>query len=71
MKDDWTESFYGVLHLGQFSAESSWWATINDYGSFVELLLWFPKCGFSPHQSDHATVAEAKRKGARWVYARS
>jgi hypothetical protein len=64
----WTEPFHGVQHLGaEGSLTRSYWATVEDHGTFASLCRWFPGCGFEPHRSDHKTLAEAKRLGERWV----
>lgn len=55
----WTDPYFGVQHYGSFST-TSFWATVTDYGTFAQALVWTPGCGFSPMESDHDTAEEAR-----------
>lgn len=64
-KKEWSTPYYGVTHYGQ--PADKYWITVNDLGKVATLHKWFPGCGFSPLESTHPTVVEARRKGERWV----
>lgn len=66
MKPKWTEPFHGVQHLGEYSMKQPW-VTVSDHGTFAELSMWFPGCGFSPHRKTCNNAEEARRKGERWL----
>lgn len=65
LKAWWTRPFHGVSH-GQVNGKKSY-ATVVEHGSFVELKRWFPGCGFSPTETHHATVDEAKAVAEKWL----
>lgn len=62
----WTKPFHGVQHLGEFGTQR-FWCTVNDYGSFAELLRWTPGCQFSPMRSTHLSAANARAVGEGWL----
>ena len=64
----WTKPYYGVTHCGYFSLRS-YWCTVTDRNSFVELSKFYPGCGFHPHESTHETVEEAKNEAEKWLKA--
>ena len=59
----WSAPYLGVQHLTGKTSRAS----VTDYGSFAELLRWFPGCGFSPIKSQHASASEAREAGAKWL----
>jgi hypothetical protein len=63
---EWTKPYCGVSHCGKPS-DGKRWATVEDHGSFVTLLRWFPGCGFKPNESTHDTVEDAKDKAEKWM----
>lgn len=66
MAQEWTKPFHGVQHLGDPSKGKSW-VTVNDYGTFAELLCWFPGCQFGPLQSQHDSAEAARAEGEKWL----
>lgn len=66
--ETWTEPNYGLSHIGN---TDKYWATVMDYGSFVELHKWFPGCGFSPLEETFKTLEAAKLAGEAWVQQRT
>lgn len=58
----WTKPFLGIQHLGTGNR----WATVEDRGSFAELVCWFPGCGFRPDVSKHSDAVQARQAGEAW-----
>lgn len=66
-QQEWTFPYHGVQHLGN-AGHRNRWCTVEDFGSFARLTRWWPGCGFAAdNQSDHATAAEARAEGERWL----
>lgn len=65
MSANWTKPYYGVQHLGR--ATDGYWLTVSDYGSFAELLKWFPGCKLSPMEETHDTAEAARGAGEAWL----
>ena len=61
----WTESYFGVSHLGKFSC-SNYWVTIVNYGRFVLLFKHFPGCGFFPIEETYKNINSAQKAGCRY-----
>lgn len=61
----WSEPFHGVTHSSTPSRKS--YATIVDRGSFAELSLYYPGCGFRPTKAQHDNVADAKVEALLWL----
>lgn len=64
----WTKPYYGIQHLSPNGCHNTWWATVEDHGSFTVVALWFPGCGFSPNKETYPTIAEAQKRGEDWTY---
>lgn len=61
----WTTPYYGVSHLeGQ---NKRYRVTIEDRGTFADLSLWFPGCGFSPIHQQHDSAEAARAAGEEWL----
>lgn len=65
VRNDWTTPYCGVSHLGKPGDDR--WATINQYATGCELLMWYRGCGFSPNRAWFPTVDSARFDGAKWV----
>ena len=65
----WTKPFYGVEHYvdKNKSIINSYWSTVNNHQTFCEVLLWFPKCGFSPKSVIAVNYDEAKTIAENWI----
>lgn len=59
----WTKPYYGVQHLGEMSDLRR--ASVNDYGTFAEALL-FTR-GIGCIEQTYSTAAEARAAGEAWV----
>lgn len=62
---EWSSPTLGVQHLR--ASNTRRWATVQDRGSFAELLCWYPDCGFTPDESMHANAASARAAGEHYV----
>ncbi|MDY6910761.1 MAG: hypothetical protein SVM79_00140 [Chloroflexota bacterium] len=58
----WTKEHCGLSHLGEFSI-CKLWVTVERFDDCAKLLKWFPGCQFSPEESWHKTVDDAKKAG--------
>ncbi len=61
----WKRPYCGVQHSTK--TDDGRWATVITQGSAVELLLWYPGCGFNPSSRTFPTVEEARREGEAWL----
>ena len=60
----WSEEFCGLSHFGEYS-NSKLWVTVERFDDCARLFEWFPGCQFSPKESWHKTVNDAKQAGER------
>lgn len=59
----------GVGLGGQYllTKNSNLYAGVQAYESFALCSIWTPGCGFSPKQSNHETVEEAKQYAEKQI----
>lgn len=62
----WTEPYFGVQHLGDFSLVSRW-CTVEDYGTFAELDRHIPGAGLCANKEAFSTAELARRAGEKWM----
>jgi hypothetical protein len=65
MSTTWTAPYHGVSHSSTPGKKS--YATVTDHGSFADLSMWFPGCGFSPTKQQHDSVEQAKQAAEAWL----
>jgi hypothetical protein len=65
----WTSSAGGQYHyLGDWESVKTFRVSIQSFASGPAILkMWFPGCGFSPHEKHCASLDEAKQQGEKWI----
>lgn len=62
----WTKPFHGLQHYIQRGSYARW-ATVEDMKSFAMMRGWFEGCGFTPRQSRHDSVEDARAAAEAFV----
>jgi hypothetical protein len=65
IRHQWTAPYFGVQHLNMHGKKSR--VSVCDYGTFAEVHLWFPGCGFSPINRHHDSAELARADGEKWI----
>lgn len=65
MSTTWTLPFHGVSHSRTEGKKA--YGTITERGSWVELTLWYPGCGFNPAKQPHDSVVDARLAYNEWI----
>ena len=66
LSNEWTKPFHGVTHLNEWGPKN-YSATVIDYESFSEVLLYFPGCGFEPRSETYSSVENAKARAESYL----
>lgn len=65
MSTTWSAPYHGVSH-SQTAGKKSY-GTTQQRGDWIELILWFPGCGYDPIRQNHDSITDAQLAYNEWI----